>query len=487
MQADILTTVTHYWHYVALAITATVSLVASVHALLYKRDPRAAALWVGFIAFTPLIGATIYFIFGVNRLRRRAILLRGALNAEPQATTPHLKHAEEELPKLLPPQARHLDDLVQTVSQVVRHPLLPGNHVEPLIDGDEAYPAMLQAIASARTSVTLATYIMDRDPAGLAFTKALEEAAARGVQVRLLIDAAGTRYSWPSIIRELRRRRIHYARFLPAFPFHLVSVNLRNHRKLLVVDGREGYTGGLNIRLGHWLDRHPKHPTRDLHFRVLGPVVAHLQEAFAEDWLFTTGESLKGETWFPRLTPVGSVSARGIADGPDEDFERLRWTILGALTAAQRSVRIVTPYFLPDPSTISALSLAAMRGVAVDILLPARSNLPFVHWASRAHWWQMLEHGCRIWLSPPPFDHSKLLVVDDCWSLVGSTNWDPRSLRLNFEFNLECYDSEFGSRLTEIFETRRSEAHEITLEEVDSRRLPARLRDGVARLFTPFL
>jgi cardiolipin synthase len=216
-------------------------------------------------------------------------------------------------------------------------------------------------------------------------------------------------------------------------------------------------------------------------------VVAHLQEAFAEDWLFTTGEMLRGNAWFPQLSAAGSMSARGIADGPDEDFERLRWTILGALNAAQHSVRIVTPYFLPDPSTISALSLAAMRGVTVEILLPGHNNLPFVHWASRAHWWQMLEHGCRIWLSPPPFDHSKLLVVDDCWSLVGSTNWDPRSLRLNFEFNLECYDCNFGERLAELFESRRSKAREITLEDVDSRRLPARLRDGIARLFTPFL
>jgi cardiolipin synthase len=487
MQADILTTVTHYWQYVALAITVTVSLVASVHALLYKRDPRAAALWVGFIAFTPLIGATIYFMFGVNRLRRRALLLREAINAEGQTSLSHCKHDEAELMRLLPAEARHLDDLVHTVSQLVRNPLVPGNHVEPLVDGDEAYPAMLQAIASAKISVTMATYIMDRDDAGLAFTKALAGATARGVEVRLLIDAAGTRYSWPSILRELRSHRIRHARFLKAFPLHLVSVNLRNHRKLLVVDGKEGFTGGLNIRAGHWLSLNPKHPTRDLHFRVRGPVVAQLQEAFAEDWLFTTGETLRGTAWFPVLSAAGSMSARGIADGPDEDFERLRWTILGALNAAQRSVRIATPYFLPDPSTISALSLAAMRGVEVDILLPGHNNLPFVHWASRAHWWQMLEHGCRIWLSPPPFDHSKLLVVDDCWSLVGSTNWDPRSLRLNFEFNLECYDCNFGERLAKLFESRRSKARAITLEDVDSRRLPARLRDGIARLFTPFL
>jgi cardiolipin synthase len=226
---------------------------------------------------------------------------------------------------------------------------------------------------------------------------------------------------------------------------------------------------------------------RDLHFRVQGPVVAHLQEIFADDWFFTTGEPLRGDPWFPQLVGCGPTIARGIVDGPDEDFEKLRWTILGALAAAQRSVRIATPYFLPEPTIIAALNLAAMRGVSVSILVPSKSNLPFVQWASVAHWWQVLERGCRIWLSPPPFDHSKLFVVDDCWSLVGSTNWDPRSLRLNFEFNVECYDPELARTLAGWFDEQLSVSRETTLAEVDGRSLPVRLRDGAARLLTPFL
>src|SRR4029434_8434242 len=151
-----------------------------------------------------------------------------------------------------------------------------------------------------------------------------------------------------------------------------------------------------------------------------------------DDWRFTTGEALRGDAWFPVIQEAGDILARGLSAGPDEDFDRLRWTLLGALSVARSSVRIATPYFLPEPSLIAALNVAAMRGVQVDILLPSKSNLPFVHSASRALWWQVLEHGCRIWLSPPPFDHSKLLLLDDVWSLVGSANWDPRSLRLNF-------------------------------------------------------
>jgi cardiolipin synthase len=286
----------------------------------------------------------------------------------------------------------------------------------------------------------------------------------------------------------LREQGVRYARFLPALPLgHLVSLNLRNHRKILVADGRLGFTGGLNLRVGHWLARQPSSPVQDLHFRVEGPVVAQLQRAFAEDWHFTTGETLSGSTWFPDLDCVGSVFARGIADGPDEDFETLRWMLLGALAAARRSVRIMTPYFLPEPAIISALNLAALRGVSVDILLPAKSNLPFVQWASTAHWWQVLERGCRIALTPPPFDHAKLFVVDDCWTLLGSTNWDPRSLRLNFEFDVECYDTALARRLTAWFEDRRQAARPVTLAEVDARSKLVRLRDGIARLLTPFL
>jgi cardiolipin synthase len=304
----------------------------------------------------------------------------------------------------------------------------------------------------------------------------------------VLIDAMGIRYSLPTILRALRREGVQYARFLPSFvPWHLMSMNLRTHRKILVADGRVGFTGGMNIRVGHCLQRRPSSPVQDIQFRVRGPVVTHLQESFADDWRFMTGESLRGEAWFPKLERVGPALSRGVSDGPDEDFENLRWTLLGALAIARYSVRIMTPYFLPDPAVVSALNLAALRGVQVDIILPAKSNLPFVQWASQAMWWQVLSHGCRLWLTPPPFDHSKLMLVDGCWVLLGSANWDARSLRLNFEFNLECYDAELARRLEDLIEKKRKPAYQMTLEEIDDRSLPVRLRDGLARLLTPYL
>jgi cardiolipin synthase len=253
------------------------------------------------------------------------------------------------------------------------------------------------------------------------------------------------------------------------------------------VDGQLGFTGGMNIRHGNVLASQPKSPVQDSHFRVEGPVVTRLQEAFVNDWAFTTGEVLDDDLWFPELKESGSVIARVITDGPDTDYDKLRWTLLAALAEAQTSVQILTPYFLPDTALLTALNLAALRGVRVDIILPAKNNLPFVHWASRALWWQVLQRGCHVWLTPPPFDHSKLMIVDGHWVLLGSANWDARSLRLNFELNVECYGRDFADKMDLVIKKKMLGAHEVTLAEVDARTVPVRLRDAIARLFSPYL
>ncbi len=388
----------------------------------------------------------------------------------------------------LGPEGEHLLALARLTDGVTERPLLGGNRLAPLEGGDEAYPRMLQAIEAARRTVSLSTFIFDRDRCGVRFAEALGRAVGRGVEVRVLVDAMGARYSWPSVLRDLRRLHVPYARFLPTLLGPgLHYSNLRNHRKILIVDGRLGFTGGMNLREGHELRLAPRHPIRDLHFEVTGPVVGEMQSAFAEDWAFSAREVLEGETWFPPAPPDGPTWARGIADGPDETFGKLRNVYLGAIACARRSLRIVTPYFLPDSAILTSLVVAAMRGIEVEIFLPARNNLKLVQWASTAILWQVLEGGCRVRLTPPPFDHTKFMVVDGAWTLVGSSNWDARSLRLNFEFDVECYDPSFARAMEARLEWRRREGREVTLAEVDSRGLPIRLRDGVARLFSPYL
>jgi cardiolipin synthase A/B len=471
--------------HVAAVLTLLVSVLASGHAVLRKRDVRAAVSWVGLIWLVPAVGAVLYLLLGINRIRRRARSL--TLRQEHGRFSPGPSPAPLTAPALAEavPAAAHMASLARVVDAVVHRPMLPGNHVTVLESRTDAYPAMLEAIASARVSLSLCSYIFDSDVAGRRFAEALSEAARRGVEVRVLVDALGSRYSWPPITRLLRRSGVRTARFLPTLmPKRLPFMNLRNHRKLMVVDGRVGFTGGMNIR-AHFLPG--EDAAYDLHFRLEGPVVGQLQETFAEDWAFTTRERLSGEAWFPPLSPAGPVVARGISDGPDEDFENLRWTLLGALASARDRVRIITPYFLPDAGLITALNVAALRGVKVDILLPERGNLPIVQWACTAQLWQVMRPGCRVFLTPPPFDHAKLMVVDGVWSLIGSANWDPRSLRLNFEFDVECYDAALASRLEQVLQERLARARLLTLEELDQRSLSIRLRDGLARLLSPYL
>ena len=479
------------WPYIFTTIHVGAAIVASAHVVLYKRDVRAAIAWAGLIWLSPIVGSLLYAIFGINRIRRRASHLRTETTGPPALIKrdPSLSRIS---PASAPPaksqKAYGLTALRGFVQTVSGRAMTTGNRVTPLINGDEGYPAMLGAIENAERSIALCTYIFDHDQVGKRFVEALADAMARGVTVRVLIDGVGARYSRPRITRLLQAKEVPVAKFLKSMsPVRNPYINLRNHRKILVVDGRIGFTGGLNIREGCMLSLDTAHPVQDTHFRFDGPVVRHMMEDFTDDWEFTTEEVLEGDLWFPDIETAGSVDARGVADGPDENFEAIRWSLLGALSAAERSVRITTPYFLPDQTLIAALSLAAMRGVKVEIVLPEVGNLRFVQWASTAQLWQVLVHGCNVWVSKPPFDHSKLMIVDGEWAFVGSANWDARSLRLNFEYNIECYDQELVSHIDRLIDAKIADGRPLSLDEVNSRSLPVKLRDGVARLMAPYL
>ncbi|TVQ88617.1 MAG: cardiolipin synthase [Chromatiaceae bacterium] len=456
-----------------------------MHIVLGNRDVPSTVGWSGLVLLTPLVGLALYWMFGVNRIKRRAHRLRPETSlASEQARVRAEQRAHHllvaEFPQLVP--LGHLGD------NLVQSPLESGNRVIPLINGDQAYPAMITAIEQAHYSVALSTYIFDDDLAGRLFVDALARAQRRGLAVRVLIDGVGQRFSRPLVRRMLRRLGIPTAVFLESpIPIRNPYLNLRNHRKLLLVDGRIGFTGGLNIRAACLLTQRPPRPVQDLHFQFEGPVVRGLTDAFVLDWAFTTGQRLGGHAWYPNLDARGRTLARCVADGPDEDFDLIRRLILGALTMARQRVRIVTPYFLPDQTLMTALNLTALRGVEVQILLPERNNLRFVQWAAEAQAEQILAGGSRIFLSPPPFDHTKLMVVDGAWCLVGSANWDPRSLRLNFELNVECYDRVLAGRMNALIDSKLARALEIRAPDMRARTLPVRLRDGFARLLTPYL
>ena len=358
--------------------------------------------------------------------------------------------------------------------------------VQVFRDGDEAYPKMLEAIAAAQHSVGLSSYIFETDTWGSKFVAALADAHDRGLAVRVLVDGIGGGWLMSHAYHALRRRGVPVARFLHSpLPWRMPFLNLRSHKKILVIDGRVGFTGGMNIADDNVMATKPKDPVQDTHFRIAGPVVCQLTEAFTQDWSFATDEDLEGDAWFPNMDDTGSTSARVIDSGPDEDIEKIEFAVLQAVACARTSIAVMTPYFLPDERLATTLALASMRGVAVDVVIPEKSDHRFVDWATRANMGPMLTDGVRIWRCPPPFRHSKIMVVDGEWCMVGSCNWDMRSFRLNFELCLELYDQGLAATLSDLMTQSRGSA--LTQAELDSRSTPGRLRDAAVRLMLPYL
>ena len=459
---------------VVFAVGLVIAVLVTLHVLLRKREVASAAGWIGFAWFAPVIGGITYFLFGVNRVQRRARRLRPSDRRGGRAAWPS------------PTEDDHLDPLERGVGRITGRATMPGNAVQIYHDGDEAYPAMLAAIGVAKRSVGLSSYIFRDDTWGGRFIDALAAAQGRGVAVRVLIDGIGGGWLLSPAYRRLRRRGVPAARFLHSpLPWRMPFLNLRSHKKILVLDGSVGFTGGMNISDANVVAARPRAPVQDTHFRVEGPVVCQLTEAFAQDWAFATDEELDGDAWFPDVPPRGAAPSRVIDSGPDEDLEKIEFALLQAVACARESIAVMTPYFLPDERLTTALALASMRGVAVDVVIPETSDHFFVDWATRANIGPMLKDGVRIWQCPPPFRHSKVTVVDGEWCLVGSCNWDIRSFRLNFELCVEFYDRRLADALTALMQSCRGPA--LTEAELDARTVPARLRDAGVRLMLPYL
>ena len=462
---------------------------SACHALLRKRDSRSALGWVAVILIFPPIGPFLYWMFGIARTESRAArLMRKAARRMAGEVDLHGRTLEDCPARSVTPEdlPESLRGLARAGQSLTGRCLLGGNDLIPLFDGEQAYPVMLEAIEQARIRVWLSTFIFDPDTVGEQFIDALNRAAARGCDVRLLTDGVGTFHPFSGW--EKRLQGVRHATFIPPSLIPpQVFINLRTHRKVLVCDDAVAFTGGMNIS-----DRHYTHNTnpdrvQDLHFRCAGPIACQLGLAFELDWAFVTGEQPTLETLQALEEPrslAGAIPCRLLMDGPGSPGATMLELVCAQISAAKERVRIMSPYFLPPHQLSGALVSAVLRGVQVDVVLPGLNNHAFVDWAMRHQNPMLAEAGVRIWYQPPPFAHTKLLLVDQDYVLFGSTNLDPRSLNLNFELVVEALDAPLHTRLTAFYEGVRRVSLPAGLPE---KRLLVRLRNAGMWLASPYL
>ncbi len=362
-------------------------------------------------------------------------------------------------------------------------PVLDGNQVELLANGVEIFPPMLSAIRQADESINMLSYVYWTGDIAVEFAEELSAAARRGVEVRLLVDAYGGRKMDPALIEQMKQAGCKFALFHPLRWYNLNRINNRTHRKVLVVDGRVGFTGGVGIATEWTGDaQNPEH-WRDDHFRIEGPTVRYLQGSFAENWRQASGEVLAGDRMFPSLEDAGAmrvVPLNAAPAGPVSDIAFVYWLLFHS---ASEEVRITTPYFVPSPELELGIESAARRGVDVTLLVPGpHQDSALVGYASQTYYRRLLEAGVRIFEYQPTMMHAKTVTVDDTWAVIGSSNFDSRSFSLNYEIAMAVYDRPFVDELKASFDADLEHSREITLADVEQRSIFARARNHLALL-----
>lgn len=455
-----------------------IAVLTAGHALLNKRDSKAAFGWIALCIMLPLAGPVLYLLFGINRVRSRA--RRDYL----------IKVSRDSLQTIGDPEGTRFRPLSTVGETLTRKGLSSCNSLDVLINGEALYPAMLDAIENAQQHVLLASYIFDNDRTGETFVAALRRARERGVDVRVMLDGLGEFMSLPRIGNRLKQAGVRFVRFNPItlVPPSL-NINMRNHRKLLIVDSAYAFTGGQNIGNRHLaLDDKKGHSVLDIHFRLTGKIVDELEWAYWQDWRYCRGKRepirFRGNN---SLDPDAAIWSRLILDGPNRHFDKLNNLLVGIISAARSRVWIMTPYFLPTFDLIGAITAAHVRGVEVLILLPGENNIKPADWASRNLLRQILEQRIDVRYQPPPFVHSKVLLIDNQYTLIGSANMDPRSLRLNYELGVELFSESVNAQLSDHVERLARRSRRITMEDLDDRSLPVKIRDSLAWLFSPYL
>jgi len=490
-----------FWLLLLMALHLLGFLFVLFDCLRHRRDPDSALLWI-FIAWSlTIVGTLLYLYFGIDRLPSP----RHRRNRTDKDLDHHLRECETD--DLLQPYWKQIQEAANThpssrfeqsldraISTITPdHPLLTGNKITPMITGDEAYPPMMAAIRSAKHHIHLESFIIAADQTGRSFMELLREKAAEGVQVRVLYDRFG---STPAVFHRFFKPyeslpNMCVIGFTQANPLkQQFGINLRNHRKILVIDGITGFTGGTNLADEN-ITHDGKQPIHDYHFQVAGPIVHELQHTFLYDWYSMTLEEpsqLLEAEFFPKISSQGSANIRLLNSGPiNPDEQSITETFFQAITQAQTQVIAVTPYFVPTNNIMSALNSAAIRGIDVRLIMPQENNHFYAALASKALYEDMLKSGVKIYERHPPFSHAKAMVVDGIYSIIGSANLDVRSLRLNFETCLAIDDEHFAQTLKAILLSDQAYSTRVNLATWRERPLHRKMIENAASLLTPML
>ena len=470
-------------------VDLVVIVVMTLHILRTRRDPRGMLAWILAILLLPFLGLCLYLLVGgepmrrkVRRRRRHRRMIEPTLSQQTAVLAESYDGRKE---TDIDESQRRLMHLATRVSGEV---VTSGNEVTLHHDAERAFLALGLAIEAARSHVHMEYYIFADDETGRAMRDLLIKKAGEGVEVRLLLDAVGCWKLSRAFVRSMKEQGVEVAFFLPwSLTRRRFQLSCRNHRKLAVIDGNMGFCGSKNIA-DEYLGRRKKYgPWRDTGLRVIGPSVAQLQEVFVEDWHFATQVDLSADLYFPEPTATGDCLMQIVPSGPDVRTDVMHQLLNAAVSDSRHSIAFITPYFVPDRAMMLSLTSAAYRGVQVRLLLPSRSDHWFVLWAGRSFYEDLLDAGVEIYEYDKGMLHSKVVIVDRRWAMVGSANMDVRSFRINFELTSMLYDEGLARNLHGDFDELRENARRVLRRDVEDWTYGETLAAGVARLATPLL
>jgi len=473
----------------------------AVHILLTRHEePSSALMWLLVIVLLPVAGMVFYCFFGIIRIKTVGMRVQRIQDFVDSSRNKYLgrqfKTYLANLNEFIPPPEDNSEPRKILDNLFPLRPLLRGNKLELLKDGTSAYPRMLEDIKKAEHSIRMQSFIIMNDPVGKAIFDALEERAEKGVDVKVQYDSFGSfKASFSYFFHRYVKKKLRNLTIRPFSPFNILTpwrIQLRNHRKLLIIDGKIAYIGGINISEENV--KMKKLPRRkhihDLHCRITGPAVAAFQMAFLKDWVYSTRSKLIAEELpydFPPQQEEGSSLVRVVDSGPGQNYQGSKNVFFAAAATAKKSLWILTPYFVPGRSYIQALAMTAARGVDVRVIVPQNNNHPFVALATQSFYRLLLFAGIRVFEKRGDFSHAKAMLVDSEWAFMGSSNCDVRSFRLNFELDFCVRNGQFIDDLKKQFDNELAASREITLKAVNNKSVLAKLRENFCSLFAPIL